>query len=116
MAEKKLTTVEQLKMLAFRNKADSAARIAELSELIAVGLEEVSPIGISIILPAANWSSGVQTVSHPDFLADSRYWYLVCGKDVSADDITADGKIVFRCEAAPETDLTVHIIRLEVEI
>ena len=71
MAEK-LTTIEQLKKLALRTKADSAARISELAEMIAAGLED-SQIGFAVTLPAANWSGRAQTVQHESFLADSSY-------------------------------------------
>ena len=54
MAEK-LTTIDQLKKLALRTKADSAARVSELAEMIAAGLEDAQ-IGFTVTLPAANWS------------------------------------------------------------
>ena len=69
MAEK-LTTIDQLKKLALRTKADSAARISELAEMIAAGLEDAQ-IGFTVTLPAANWSGRAQTVQHESFLADS---------------------------------------------
>ena len=49
MAEK-LTTIDQLKKLALRTKADSAARISELAEMIAAGLEDAQ-IGFTVTLP-----------------------------------------------------------------
>lgn len=75
MAEK-LTTIDQLKKLALRTKADSAARVSELAEMIAAGLEDAQ-IGFTVTLPAANWSGRAQTVQHESFLADSNYWYVV---------------------------------------
>lgn len=60
MAEK-LTTIDQLKKLALRTKADSAARVSELAEMIAAGLEDAQ-IGFTVTLPAANWSGRAQTV------------------------------------------------------
>jgi len=109
MAEK-LTTIDQLKKLALRTKADSAARVSELAEMIAAGLEDAQ-IGFTVTLPAANWSGRAQTVQHESFLADSNYWYLVCG---DADNITTNGEATFHCEITPENDLTVNILRLEV--
>ena len=121
MAEK-LTTIEQLKKLALRTKADSAARISELAEMIAAGLED-SQIGFAVTLPAANWSGRAQTVQHESFLADSSYWYLVCGDadcfiecgdtGIRADNITTNGEATFHCEFTPENALTVNILRLE---
>ena len=125
MAEK-MTTVEQLKKLAMRSKADSAARIAELAELIAAGFEDTQHIGVTVTLPAANWSGRAQTVHDDSLLADNHYWYLQCGDagnymecadaGSKADNVTKDGEITFRCEIIPEKDLTVHILRLEVEV
>lgn len=122
MAEK-LTTIEQLKRLALRTKADSAARVSELAEMIAAGLED-SQIGFTVTLPAANWSGRAQTVQHESFLADSNYWYLVCGDadcymdcsdtGIKADNVVKDGEVMFRCEVTPDIDLTVNILRLEV--
>lgn len=81
-------------------------------------------IGISVTLPAANWSGGAQTVAHASLLADSNYIYLV-GADagtrnvydsygVSADNVTTSGQMTFRCDTTPTVDLSVFIIRLEV--
>ena len=122
MAEK-LTTIAQLKKQALMSKADSAARVAELAELMAAGLED-SQIGFTVTLPAANWNGRAQTVKHKSLLADSSYWYLVCGDaecfmdccdtGVKADNVTVNGEITFRCEVTPDVDLTVNILRLEV--
>ena len=123
MAEK-LTTIDQLKKLALRTKADSAARVSELAEMIAAGLEDAQ-IGFTVTLPAANWSGRAQTVQHESLLANENYWYFICGDadcfmdccdtGIKADNITVDGQVTFHCEITPETDLTVNILRLEVE-
>jgi len=87
-------------------------------------LEDLQHIGISVTLPAANWSGGAQTVAHASLLADSNYIYLV-GADagtrnvydsygVSADNVTTSGQMTFRCDTTPTVDLSVFIIRLEV--
>lgn len=105
-------------------KKDSAKQVAELAELVAAGLEDLQHIGISVTLPAANWSGGAQTVAHASLLADSNYIYLV-GADagtrnvydnygVSADNVTTSGQMTFRCDTTPTVDLSVFIIRLEV--
>lgn len=122
MAEKnKMSTAEQLKLLAQRAKDDSAARIAALSALIAEGYDHL----ITVTLPAANWSGRAQTVEDERLLADSSYCYLVCGDadcfmdcsdtGIKADNVTTNGEIVFRCEVTPDKDLTVNILRVEVE-
>lgn len=124
MAEHKLSTFDQLKKLAIAGKKESAKQVSELAELVAAGLEEVQHIGISVTLPAANWSGRAQTAAHASLLADSNYFYIVgpdasmrsayesCG--ISADNVTTDGQITFHCESVPESDVTVSIIRLEV--
>lgn len=124
MAEK-LTTLNQLKLLALKGKVDSATQIAELAALVAAGLEDARHIGFTVTLPAAGWSAGVQTVHHASLLADPNCWYFACGAascfadygeaGVKADDISINGQATFRCEIAPTVDLTVHILRLEVE-
>lgn len=122
MAEK-ATTVTQLKKLALLCTADSKNRIAKLAEMIASGLED-SQIGFTVTLPAASWSGRAQKVQHESFLADSNYWYLVCGDadcftdccdtGIKADNITVNGEATFRCEVTPDVDLTVNILRLGV--
>lgn len=121
MAENKLTTVEQLKMLAHRAKADSAAGIAKLAALVAAGYGHI----ITVTLPAANWSGRAQVIKHESLLADSGYCYFVCGDadcftdccdtGIKADNVTVNGEITIRCEIMPDIDLTVNILRLEVE-
>ena len=124
MAEK-ITTLDQLKLLALRGKADSEAQIAKLAKLVVAGLEDALHAGITVTLPAANWSGRAQTVQHESLLANENYWYFICGDadcfmdccdtGIKADNITVDGQVTFHCEITPETDLTVNILRLEVE-
>lgn len=124
MAEK-TTTLAQMQRLANKIKMDSTARIAEISALVAAGLEDVQHDGITITLPAANWNNRTQTVTSSFFLADQNDWYFVCGDadcfmecsdtGIRADNITVNGQATFRCEITPEMDLTVNILRLEVE-
>lgn len=121
MAENKMTTVGQLKMMALRAKADSAAGIAALAALVADGYGHLIPV----TLPVANWNGRAQTVKHPSLLANSGYCYLQCGDadcfmdcsdtGIKADNVIKDGEIVFRCEVPPDKDLVVNILRLEVE-
>lgn len=124
MAEK-FATLNQLKLLALRGKAASAAGISELAALIAAGLEDARHIGFTVTLPASGWSSRAQTIHHESLLADSNYWYIVCGDadcfvaygdaGVVADNIIVSGQVTFRCETTPGSDLTVNILRLEVD-
>lgn len=125
MAEKKLTTMEQLRALAEKGKLDTLTRIDALLEVITPLLESAQHAGITVTLPAENWSGRAQTVQDESLLADSKYWYIVCADadcfmaasetGVKADNITVDGQITFHCEVTPVEDLTLYILRLEVE-
>ena len=125
MAEKKLTTMEQLRALAEKGKLDTLTRIDALLEVITPLLESAQHTGIIVTLPAENWSGRAQTVQDESLLADSKYWYIVCADadclmaasetGVKADNITVDGQITFHCEVTPVEDLTLYILRLEVE-
>lgn len=89
------------------------------------GSSELSVPLITVTLPAENWSGRAQTVQDESLLADSKYWYIVCADadcfmaasetGVKADNITVDGQITFHCEVTPVEDLTLYILRLEVE-
>ena len=115
MAEK-ITTLTQLHLLALRGKADSEAQIAELTKLVIAGLEDAQHVGVTVALLASNWSNKAQTVQHESLLADGSYWYFAYGSiGVSASDITIDGQLTFQCEDVPDVDLTVNIVRLEIE-
>lgn len=122
----KITTIEHLRKQAVKSKFYSAAGLAELSSLMAAGLESVTHTGIAVILPAAGWRDNSQKVMYKSFLADDNCWYLVCpdtdcfmeysDAGVKADNVTVDGEMTFRCDVAPETDLTVNILKMEVEV
>lgn len=126
MAENnKLTSLGQLRKLAERALLDSQSRISEVLELMIPLLESAQHTGITVTLPAENWSGRAQTVQDESLLADSKYWYIMCydadcfvaasETGVKADNITTDGQVTFRCEVTPTEDLTVSILRLEVE-
>ena len=79
---------------------------------------------ITVALLASGWSNGTQTVNNAGLLAQgygyihspdgpSYEMYAACG--VRADDVETDGEITFRCSDAPAEDLTVSIMRIEVE-
>lgn len=126
MAENEITTLAQLRKLAEASLRDSKSRISEVLELVIPALENAQHFGVTVTLPAADWSDdGAQTIQNDFLLANSDYWYFVlsdpdntdaCGDaGITADNITADGQITFRCMSTPEVDLIVHILRLEVE-
>lgn len=125
MAEKQITTIEQLRALAERGKQDTLIRINELLDSVIPLLEGAQHAGIAVTLPAGKWSGRAQTVQDEFLLADSKYWYIVCADadcfmaasetGVKAGNITKDGEITFRCEVTPVEDLTIYILRLEVE-
>ena len=125
MAEKKVTTLGQLQALAEKGKLDTLNRIDKLLEIITPLLESAQHTGITVTLPAENWSGRAQTVQDEFLLADGKYWYIVCADadcfmaasetGVKADNITVDGQVTFHCEVTPVEDLTIYILRLEVE-
>ncbi len=116
MAEKH-TTLRHLQMAELRAKSEVLALLVEAFEGVQVGM--------TITLPAANWVSGAQTVQNASLLADDSYWYFVCpdadsllasvGTGLRADNITTDGEITFHCDQTPQGNLTINILRLEVE-
>lgn len=84
---------------------------------------------ITLTLTAANWeeldeAGCAQTVENAAFAA-AGYGYFVAPDAAStenygacavrADDVTADGKMTFRCADAPDRDLTVNIMIVEVD-
>lgn len=125
MAEKKITTLEQLRALAEKGKLDTLNRVNEILESVVPLLESAQHTGITVTLPAENWSGRAQTVQDESLLANGNYWYIVCAdadcfmaaseNGVKADNITIDGQITFRCEITPVENLTIYILRLEVE-
>ena len=125
MAEKKITTLEQLRALAEKGKLDTLTRVNEILESVVPLLESAQHTGITVTLPAENWSGRAQTVQDESLLANGNYWYIVCAdtdcfmaaneNGVKADNITIDGQITFRCEITPVENLTIYILRLEVE-
>lgn len=126
MAKGKIPTLEQIKTLLLGSKVDSAARIAELAEMIAQSGENWIHSGAIVTLPASGWVERVQTIQNEFFLAKGTCWYFVCGDAdnfaawseacVTADNITQNGEMTFHCLATPTVDLTVLILRLEVEL
>lgn len=80
----------------------------------------------TLVLHKENWdgTQKTQTLTDPLFVASSAYRYLVgsatadstaySNAGIRAEDITTTGQITFHCEMPPEADLTVEIVRLEV--
>lgn len=121
MPGSKFTSLSQLRTSLLR----SQSRLDEALGLIVPLLESGQHPGFTVTLPAANWDGRAQTIQHASLLANSDYWYFVCADadclaacgetGVKADNITTDDQITFHCEITPEEDLTIHILRLEVE-
>lgn len=117
MAEKH-TTLAQQRLIALRTKSEVLALLIDAFEGVQVGM--------TITLPANSWDGRAQTIQNEQLLADSHYFYVVSPDTdslaeasetgVKADNVTEDGKLTFHCEVTPESDLTIHILRLEVEI
>ena len=78
-------------------------------------------VDFTVTLTAEGWSDNVQTISNAKFLS-AGYAYTVAPASgsfadyadamVYADDVTADGQMVFHCDSAPTADLTVNIVRM----
>ena len=78
-------------------------------------------VAFTVTLTAAGWSDNAQTISNANFLS-AGYAYTVAPASSSfadyadamvyADDVTADGQMVFHCDSAPTADLTVNIVRM----
>lgn len=123
--QRKLTTLEQLKSLAESGVLDTLKRIDALQDILIPLLQSAQHIGITVTLPAEDWSGRAQTVEDESLLASDKYWYIVCADadcfmaasetGVKAGNITTSGQITFQCEITPMEDLTIYILRLEVD-
>lgn len=77
----------------------------------------------STTLPASGWTNGTLEIHDPSLFATGQYDYLIGPAPASRDEYTAcavwaerlsgDGKLLFRCEIDPESDLSVQVLRLE---
>lgn len=87
--------------------------------------EKGAPVTLVLSKDAWDETQKTQTLTDPLLVASSAYRYLVapstsdstayCNAGIKADDITTTGQITFHCEMPPEADLTVEIVRLEVQ-
>ena len=78
-------------------------------------------VTFTVTLTAAGWADNVQTISDARFVSTG-FAYTVAPASSSftdyadamiyADDVTADGQMVFHCDSAPTADLTVNIVRM----
>ena len=78
-------------------------------------------VAFTVTLTAAGWSDNAQTISDSKFVS-SGFAYTVSPASgsfadyadamVYADDVTADGQMVFHCDSVPTEDLTVNIVRM----
>ena len=78
-------------------------------------------VDFTVTLTAAGWQNNVQTISNQKFVS-AGYAYTVAPASGSfanyaeamiyADDVTADGQMVFHCDSTPTAALTVNIVRM----
>ena len=78
-------------------------------------------VAFTVSLTAAGWSDNAQTVSNEKFMS-AGYAYTVAPASGSfanyaeamiyADDVTANGQMVFHCDSVPTENLTVNIVRM----
>ena len=78
-------------------------------------------VAFTVSLTAAGWSDNSQTINNEKFVS-AGYAYTVAPASgsfadyadamVYADDVTADGQMVFHCDSTPTADLTVNIVRM----
>lgn len=102
---------------------DTAAHVADVDRIF-WNNKAGKALTFTVTLTAAGWSGNAQTVSNSNF-AVSGYAYTVCPAGDSfagyaeaviyADDVTAAGKMTFHCSEKPTANLTVNILRMEVE-
>ena len=96
------------------------------SDGIATALDDKAnkSTSFSVTLTVSGWSNSSQTVSNAELIANG-YSYVVSPDPdsydeytsciVRADDVTYDGSITFYCAETPSTNLTVNILKIEVE-
>ena len=78
-------------------------------------------VDFTVTLTASAWADNAQTISDAKFVSVG-YAYTVAPASgsfadyaeamVYADDVTADGQMVFHCDSAPTADLTVNVVRM----
>lgn len=93
-------------------------------QIIVADIDIPKALSFAVTLTAANWNGNAQEVNNGNFVA-SGYAYTVAPASGSfaayasaviyADDVTAFGEMTFHCSETPTVDLTVNILRVEVE-
>ena len=82
-------------------------------------------VAFTVVLAAAGWSGNAQTVTDERFLSQGCAYTVAPASGsfsayadamIYADDVTADGQIVFHCGEVPDADLTVNVMRTEVSV
>lgn len=81
-------------------------------------------LAFSLSLPVSGWSNSAQTVSDARLVA-AGYVYVILGAaagyqdysecQVRAGDVTTDGQVTFTASTTPTADITVNVVRIEVE-
>lgn len=79
---------------------------------------------IIVTLSSDGWVEKSQTVSSDYFLSDGYSYLVIASKDSESDyatcgidpeDVTSNGSMTFTCVEVPDSEITVNIIRLEVQ-
>lgn len=79
---------------------------------------------VIVTLSSDGWSENSQTVSNDYFLSDGYFYLAIPSKDSTSDyaafgiepeDVTSNGSMTFTCDEVPDIELTVNIVRLEVQ-
>lgn len=94
------------------------------SGVVKSALNNAKALSFTITLTANGWSNNAQTASSAYFVA-SGYAYTVCPSasnytayadaQIYADDVTTNGSMTFHCASAPTGNLTVNVLRVEVQ-
>lgn len=78
----------------------------------------------TVTLSTSGWVENAQTVSNDYFLSDGYCYFVIPSKEsetdyvtngVEPEDVTSNGSMNFICSEIPDTELTVNIVRLEVQ-
>lgn len=78
----------------------------------------------TVTLSTSGWVENAQTASNDYFLSDGYCYFVIPSKEsetdyvtngVEPEDVTSNGSMNFICSEVPETELTVTIVRLEVQ-
>lgn len=122
--ENKPVSTAQEKAILDAVKAHNTSDAAHADIRQALGDKADKSVSFTVSLSAAGWADNAQTVSDARFLAEgfayivspvSGNFYDYGDAGIYAEDVNTDGQMVFHCEDAPDTDLTVNIVRMVTE-